>query len=84
MNSKPKEKFEPVVRLIEYFGGQIPTAEALKVKQGTVSGWLNCVHGVNSFNAMRAEAITKGAIKADELCPKLAEINDQTEQTEHA
>lgn len=80
MNSQPKEKFEPVVRLIEYFGGQMPTAKALKVKQGTVSGWLNCVHGVSSLNAMRAEMLTNGAIKADELCPELAQINKQPEE----
>lgn len=80
MNSQSKEQFEPVVRLIKYFGGQIPTAKALKVEQGTVSGWLNCAHGVSSFNAMRAEAITKGAIKANELCPKLADIDEQPEE----
>ncbi len=80
MNLQTKEKFEPAARLIKYFGGQIPTAKALKVEQGTVSGWLNFAHGVSSLNAMRAEKLTGGAVKAEELCPELAQINNQPEE----
>lgn len=80
MNLQPKKKFEPAARLIKHFGGQIPTAKALGVEQGTVSGWLNFVHGVSSLNAMRAEKLTNGAIKADELCPELAQINKEIEE----
>lgn len=80
MNPQPKEKFEPAARLIKYFGGQELAAQALNVKQGTISGWLNLEHGVSSFNAMRAEVLTKGVVKAHELCPKLSEIEKQTEE----
>lgn len=80
MNPQPKKKFEPAARLIKHFGGQVATAKALSVEQGTVSGWLNRVHGVSSLNAMRAEMLTNGAIKADELCPELAQINKQPEE----
>lgn len=80
MNLQTKKKFEPAARLIKHFGGQVATAKALNVEQGTVSGWLNFAHGVSSLNAMRAEKLTSGAIKADELCPELAQINEQLEE----
>ncbi|WP_275628996.1 YdaS family helix-turn-helix protein [Pseudomonas sp. 273] len=59
-------------RLVEHFHGQVKTAEALGVKQGTVSGWVSGRHGMSAVTALRAEAETLGAFKAIELCPALS------------
>lgn len=61
----------PVEKLIKYFGNQQKTAEALGVKQGTVSGWATDRHGVSEIHALIAEKLTGGTIKAVELCPRL-------------
>lgn len=64
----------PVERLIKFFGTQEKTAHALGVKQGTVSGWATGRHGVSEVHALMAEKLTKGAIKAVELCPRLSSL----------
>lgn len=69
-----KQLFEPAQRLIAYFGSQKATEEALGVSQVTVSSWLNKKHGINYINAMRAERLTDGTVKAVELCPALKEL----------
>lgn len=69
-----QEKFEPVQRLINFFGSQVKAGSALGVKQGTITGWLNNKHGISPFNAQKAEILTGGTIKASELCPKLLEL----------
>lgn len=61
----------PVARLIKHFGTQAKTAQALGVKQGTVSGWATGRHGVSEVHALIAEKLTSGAVKAVELCPRL-------------
>lgn len=58
-------------KLVEHFGSQQATAIALGVKQGTVSGWVRGLHGCAAEVAMRAEIITKGAIKARDLRPSI-------------
>ena len=57
--------------LVESLGGQVKTAQALGVKQPTVSGWLNGKHGVSAEVAIRAETLLNGEIKAVWLCPRL-------------
>lgn len=59
----------PIERLIKHFGTQESTAEALGVKQGTVSGWVRGKHGVSPAVALRAERLTGGEFTAAELCP---------------
>lgn len=66
-----------VKKLITYFGNQEKTAERMKVAQPTVSGWLTGKHGIDEFNALKAEKLTQGEIKAVDLCPKLAELDSQ-------
>jgi len=61
----------PIERLIKHFGNQQKTAEALGVKQGTVSGWATGRHGVSEVHALIAEKLTGGTIKAVDLCPRL-------------
>lgn len=61
----------PVQKLIKYFGNQQKTAEALGVKQGTVSGWATGRHGVSEVHALIAEKLTDHAVKAVDLCPRL-------------
>ncbi|WP_223535340.1 transcriptional regulator [Pseudomonas sp. GL-B-16] len=58
-------------KLVEHFGSQTATATALGVKQGSVSGWVRGLHGCTAEVAMRAEIITKGAIKARDLRPSI-------------
>lgn len=74
MNDIDKQLFEPVQRLINYFGNQVSTAEALGVRQATISGWLTYKHGVSGISALKAEMLTEGAVKASELCPSLGDI----------
>ena len=76
MKNIENQVFEPAYRLVKYFGTQDKTAAALNVKQGTVSGWLRCTHGVSSLNAQKAEMLTNGEIKASELCPELLELEN--------
>tara|TARA_R110001599_G_scaffold275738_1_gene476992 strand:+ start:3785 stop:3994 length:210 start_codon:yes stop_codon:yes gene_type:complete len=64
----------PIQKLIKHFGSQRKTAEALGVKQGTVSGWATGRHGVSEVHALVAEKLTDGNIKAVDLCPRLNAI----------
>jgi|GEM_PF-1061247 len=66
------KKSKPIEKLIDHFGTQAKTAKALQVEQPTVSNWLRGIHGVSVEHALRAELATGGAVKAVDLCPKLA------------
>jgi DNA-binding transcriptional regulator YdaS (Cro superfamily) len=55
--------------LVAHFGTQEVTAERLKVDQSTVSGWVRGKHGMSPVIAKRAEDLTGGAFKKEELCP---------------
>ncbi|WP_025126448.1 Cro/CI family transcriptional regulator [Pseudomonas sp. PH1b] len=57
--------------LVKHFGSQQTTAEALGVKQGTVSGWVRGLHGCTAEIAIKAEIATNGAIKARDLRPSI-------------
>ncbi|WP_033901835.1 Cro/CI family transcriptional regulator [Pseudomonas sp. FH1] len=58
-------------KLVEHFGSQSATAAALKVKQGSVSGWVRGLHGCSAEVALRAEILTGGKILARDLRPSL-------------
>jgi DNA-binding transcriptional regulator YdaS (Cro superfamily) len=55
--------------LVAFFGTQEATAERLKVDQSTVSGWVRGKHGMSPVIAKRAEALTGGSFKKEDLCP---------------
>jgi len=55
--------------LVGFFGTQEATAEKLKVDQSTVSGWVRGKHGMSPVIAKRAEALTDGTFKKEDLCP---------------
>lgn len=57
--------------LVDHFGDQIKTAEALKTRQSTVSGWVTGRHGMCAETALLAEIKTNGLFKASDLRPKL-------------
>ena len=59
-------------KLVEHFGSQAATADALDVKQGTVSGWVRGLHGCSAEVALKAERLTSGKILARDLRPSLA------------
>lgn len=58
-----------ICRLVKHFGTQKKTADALEVKQSSVSGWVNGKHGMSPLVARRTEQVTNGEFKASELCP---------------
>ncbi|OOR86372.1 hypothetical protein B0181_11680 [Moraxella caviae] len=60
--------------LVDYFGSQVETARQLGVKQPSVHAWLSGRSKMGAVVAMRAEYITKGKFKANELCPDLGKI----------
>jgi DNA-binding transcriptional regulator YdaS (Cro superfamily) len=55
--------------LVAYFGTQEVTADRLKVDQSTVSGWVRGKHGMSPVIAKRAEDLTGGTFKKEDLCP---------------
>ena len=55
--------------LVAFFGTQEATAEKLKVDQSTVSGWVRGKHGMSPIVAKRAEALSEGSFKKEDLCP---------------
>ena len=57
--------------LVKHFGGQVKTAEALGVGQGTGSGWVRGKHGMSPITALKAERATDAEFKAVDLCPSL-------------
>ena len=63
----------PISKLIEFYGTQERTAEAMGVSQASVSGWSSGRHGMSEIHALRAERLTDGAVSAVELCPRLRE-----------
>lgn len=54
-------------KLVGHFGSQGKTANALKVGQATVSGWVSGAHGMSAKTAFKAEQVTKGKFKAKNL-----------------
>ncbi|MGQ7253946.1 Cro/CI family transcriptional regulator [Vreelandella titanicae] len=59
--------------LVDHFGGQLQTAEALNVNQGAVSNWVRGKHGMSPAVALRAEKLTDGAFTRYQLCPSVFE-----------
>ena len=55
--------------LVAYFGTQEVAAEKLKVDQSTVSGWVRGKHGMSPVVAKRAETLTAGSFKKEDLSP---------------
>lgn len=60
--------------LVDHFGGQENTANALKVSQPSVSGWVRQNKNMSELVAIRAEKATDGKFKAVDLCPSLKEF----------
>lgn len=56
--------------LVEHFGTQKATAQALGVDQSAVSGWVRGVHGMSPGIAVRAEAATGRKFRRQALCPE--------------
>lgn len=65
---------EKISALINYFGSQTKTGEALGVSQATVSYWLSGSQKVSPEKALLVETVTKGAIKASSLCDLIAQV----------
>lgn len=62
--------------LVDHLGGPTKAAKALRVKQGTASGWTTGAHGMSQVVAMRAQIITGGRFKASDLNSSLREFDD--------
>lgn len=72
-----KEIFKDLVR---FFGGQMATAKALGVTQGTVSGWVRGIHGCSADMALLIHAKTHGRFAASCIRPSLADSLPTLEQ----
>lgn len=71
-------------KLVKHFGGQVKTAAALGVEQGTVSGWVRGKHGMSPVVALKAESAAGGLFKAADLCPSLRGVSVPDAQTPEA
>lgn len=60
-------------QLVEHFGGQQKAASALGVTQPALSSWVNRRWSMSPIVALRAERLTDGKFKAQDLCPALRE-----------
>lgn len=67
---------ERYASLVSYFGGQVKTATALKIKQPSVHAWLVGRSKMSAITAKRAEKATDGQFKAIDLCPHLSEFEE--------
>lgn len=65
---------ESYSQLVAHFGSQQKTAEALGCKQPSVSAWLQGKANMSATLALKAERLTNGEFKADDLCPALATL----------
>jgi len=65
-------KDSAIDQLVAEFGGVSKAAKALGVAQATVTGWRLGHHGMRAGTAIRAERLTEGRVKAQDLCPELA------------
>ena len=63
---------EQYKNLINFFGNQQKTAEALGVKQPSVSAWITGRASMRESTAMKAEFLTNGEFTAVSLSPVLA------------
>lgn len=61
-------------QLVDHLGGQTQAARLLKIKQASVWKWVHGRSGMGPISAQRAQKITRGAFRAKELCPQLAQI----------
>lgn len=60
--------------LVNHFGGQVKTAEALGCKQPSVWAWLDGKTHMSAPLALKAERITNGKFASSALCPALAAL----------
>lgn len=60
--------------VIKHFGGQQQTADALRVKQPSVSSWKQGDAKMKPIVAARVQNLTDGKFKAKDLCPELNEV----------
>lgn len=70
--------------LVEHFGGQVATANALKVSQSTISGYISGRWNMSEKVALRAEIATGGKFKSVDLCPALNEFQSLTVQSNYS
>lgn len=57
--------------LVDFFGGQTETAHKLSVSQPSVNAWIKEKTKMSPLVALRAERVTEGAFKAQDLCPSI-------------
>ncbi|WP_339546294.1 transcriptional regulator [Pseudomonas sp. RA_35y_Pfl2_P32] len=65
---------QKISELINHFGSQSKTGDALGVSQATVSYWLSGSQKVSPEKALLAESVTGGAIKASSICDLIAQV----------
>lgn len=65
---------ENIKQLIAFFGSQEKLADALQVKQPTVSDWLRGRRPISAKHCIQLELITNGQFKAKDLRPDIYHI----------
>lgn len=60
--------------VIQHFGGQQKTADALNVKQSSVTNWKRGISNMKPLTAAKVQELTGGDFKAADLCPELKEV----------
>ncbi|WP_053982253.1 YdaS family helix-turn-helix protein [Marinagarivorans algicola] len=58
-------------KLVKRLGGTKKASRALNVSMPSVCGWVSSKHGMSAAVAIRAERVTDGEFKAEDLCPAL-------------
>lgn len=58
-------------KLVDFFGSQSATADALGIRQPSVNAWVSGKAKMSAKMALKAEKATKGKFKAVDLCPDL-------------
>ena len=61
-------------KLVDFFGTQSATADALGIRQPSVNAWLSGKAKMSAKLALKAEKITDGKFKAVDLCPDLKDL----------
>ena len=62
------------IEVINHFGGQQQTADALDVKQPSVNSWKQGKAKMKPRIAAKVQTLSNGKFRAKDLCPELKEV----------
>lgn len=71
-------------KAIRYFGSQTKLANAIGIKQQTISSWLNRGQSIPYLQVLKIVHATKGVVSYHELAPEQAEFNHILDNMVHS